>query len=118
MALLTVQDAELLGGNPPTLVAAASSGGDTWLNTTPEPNLYVAVSTAAVTMTVTTKNACEFGTHPDWTLVIQPGGLIVLGPFNAARFTGADGLAKVTFSTPANVQLGVVRPRKKVLTNA
>jgi hypothetical protein len=117
VALLAVQDEVVLGDAPPVFVAAgALPGGDTWPNRTPEPELWAEV-TETLAYTVVTKNDCGFGSHPNWTGTIEPGGPVRLGVFPAERYTDGTGLAQITFADPTEASVAVVRPRPERLTN-
>lgn len=111
MAILPIQDPEVLAGNPPDF-QAGDPAGDEWINTTPEPEIYVYVTATAV-LTFETKNDCEFGDHPNRTETVNPGQIVLIGQLVASRFTDKSSrLAKVTYDIPGNVMIAAVKPRR------
>lgn len=118
MAVWAIEINDDLAGDPFTLNNPSPSGGDQWLNYPPEPDLYAIVTGVGnVTYTVTTQAPCSFGEHPDLVGTLQTGELLRLGRFDHRRYTAADGLATITFSDPARVQVAVVRPSEVKLKN-
>src|SRR5262245_55012758 len=119
MATLIVQDEKDFQGGPPTFVMAGASG-DEYENLYPEPEVWIFCFTPQ-TMTMATRQNCDFGgpdyppdnpdPHPDRDISVAAGSILRMGPYDRRRYTSPiTSLAKVSFSTPNDVQIAIVRP--------
>jgi len=108
MAVLTQQQVTLAGST--ITFSAAGGAGD---KVQPGPTSFVVVRNASaspVTVTVDSKVPSNYGTdvNPSVTVPITTGERWI-GPFNAQRFAGLDGLVDVTCSPSASVTVASVR---------
>ncbi len=105
MATLTTQTISQTGITPS--FAAAAGGGDKF---TPGDNTYLEVingSGGAITVTVDSKVASNYGTDVNDAVVVGAGARAKIGPFPAQRFQGSDGLADITYSGVTSLTVGV-----------
>ncbi|RJQ09892.1 MAG: hypothetical protein C4551_03215 [Bacillota bacterium] len=106
MATLTVQQTSLTGLNP--AFGAAAAGGDEFVNSG-KAVLYVKNGSAgAVTVTVNSQTACNYGFDHDAEVSVPASGERVIGPFPKSRFDDAAGKVQVTYSGVTSVTVAVL----------
>lgn len=104
MATLTVQDVTTAGVAP--TYAAATSGGDQFANDG-ATMLHVKAAAATVTVTIASQVACSQGSTHNKTVVVSSTGEQMIGPFDVARYSDANGRVQVTYSQVTSVTVGV-----------
>ena len=108
MATLATQTISLLGIVP--AYSAAAGGGDQF---TPSEKTYLHVKNGGVgSITVTIVTPLEAAPNiamADIAVTVANGAEKVIGPFGAALFQNATGLADVTYSGVTSVTVGVFR---------
>lgn len=106
MAVLTVQRTALTGLAP--VFSGAAVGGDSFVNS---GRAYLHVkngSAAAITVTVNSQTACNYGFDHDAVVNVAAGAETIIGPFAQSRFSDASGLVQVTYSAVTTVTVAVV----------
>jgi len=102
-------------GQQPTMVNADPTG-HTYINwrglENLEPELYIENNTAsAITLTMVTARASNFGTFPNKVVTIPAASLMILPAFDSRRFADpGTGLASFTLSVTTNVRVAAVEP--------
>lgn len=108
MANLTLYNLLTLSGSEPTYITA-NSGGDRIYNPRSRSRAWVVNSGGAQDATIESALESNFGAYPDYVVSIPAGAFWILPPFSAARFNDpTDGYYKVTFDTPADIQIASV----------
>ncbi len=106
MATLTPQEVNLTGLTP--TFAAASAGGDDFVNSG-KAVLYVKNGGAsAVTVTVDSQTTCNYGFDHDAVVSVPASGERVIGPFPKARFNDAYDKVRITYSAVTSVTVAVL----------
>lgn len=108
MAVLEVQYEKDLLGNPPTFTPAALSGGDTYRNVFPEPEVWLDVS-GPTTVTFTNYTDCNYGGHPNEPIIVAPG-ILKISARDQRRYTDFNGMAQITCGNPSLVQIAILVP--------
>lgn len=103
MAAITVQQIALAGLTP-SAAAAASGGGDTFVN---NGLTFLEVTNgggSSINVTVAGAQACSQGSTHDNVVAVGAGATKLIGPFPASRFNNpATGAASVTYSSATSV---------------
>lgn len=104
MAELSVQTATLTGVEP--TYVAASAGGDTVANNGGTALSVKNGSAAAITVTVDSVTACNYGFDHDISASVPAGAERLIGPFNQTRF--GTTLA-ISYSAVTSVTIAAIR---------
>ena len=112
MALIAVQDVDLLGLVDPTLTAASASG-DTVENADERVYIYAEnTSGAQRNITVDAQTPCNHGSLHDAVLTLENTEVGYLGPFDKERFNTASGLLSLTYDSETGVTIAALRLTK------
>ena len=104
MAALAIQNLSIAGLAP--TFAAASAGGDTFVNNPPTILRVKNGGAAAITVTVDSVRLCNHGFDHDASVSIPAGAERDLGPFDQERFGGT---ASVAYSAVTSVTVAVIK---------
>lgn len=94
----------------PISFAAASGGGDEFVNTGSEI-LFVSHTNgagSAVTLTIVTQATVDGLAVADRTVVIDPGEFHPLGPFDTKQYNDANGKVQLTWSSATDIEIAVL----------
>lgn len=106
MATLSVQRVDMTGLDP--AFAAASAGGDEFVNSG-RAVLYVKNGDATdKTVTVDSQTPCNQGFDHDVQVTVPAGGERIIGPFPKNRFDDASGKVQITYSDVTAVTVAVL----------
>lgn len=108
MAAIAPQLIDLTGLEDFTL-AAASGGGDTFLN---DGTLLLVVDNAGgapITVTVDSLRASDYGTDEDIAVSVPAGSRTFLGPFDHGRFNTTAQTVGVTYSSVTSVTVAALK---------
>jgi hypothetical protein len=106
MAELSVQQVSLTGLS--ATYTAAATAGDDFLNSGKSILHVMNADSASTTVTVNSIENCNQGYDHNVVVAVPAGSEIFIGPFNRARFNGADGKADITYSSVADLTVAVV----------
>lgn len=107
MANLSVQTITLSAITPS--FTTASFGGDQFANSGYEFLWIKNSSGSSVTVTIDSQTPCNQGYDHNVTVTVPAGQERVVGPFQPGRFNDANGNVKITYSSTANVTVGVFK---------
>lgn len=106
MAVLTVQDVTVSGLTP--AYAAASAGGDTFVNNG-RIMLHIKNGGASpITVTIVSAKTCNFGFQHDITVTINASSEKMIGPFPPERFNNDSGMVQVNYSAVTSVTVAAL----------
>ena len=110
MAAITPQLIDLTGLEDFTL-AAASGGGDTFVNPTDGTTLLVVDNGGggAVVVTIDSLKASDFGTDEDIVVSVAAGARTFIGPFDRARFNDVAQTVGVTYDGVTSVTVAALK---------
>lgn len=112
MAALTVNKSKRSGNGVDLAGAAASGGGDTFINTGAELVIIKNGSGAPMTLTVETQSTVDGLAVADLTATIGAGETRCLGPFPPAIYSegaASGGNANLSYSSATSVTVAVVQ---------
>jgi len=106
MAVLTVQQVNLTGLAP--AFAAASAGGDEFVNSG-RAVLYVKNGDISdKTVTVDSQTPCNQGFDHDAQVIVPASEERIIGPFPKNRFDDANGKVQISYSDVTSVTVAVI----------
>lgn len=105
MATLSIQDVATSGAIPS--YAAANSGGDQFQNDG-KTYVHIKAGVGGVTnVTIGSQRACDQGSTHNTTVAIANSTEKMIGPFDTARYSDANGYVQLAYSSVTNVTIGV-----------
>lgn len=107
MTTLAAQAINLTGLNQS--YAAASAGGDDFVNTGREFMHVKNGGAGSINVTINSQTLCDQGYDHDVVVAVPAGGERIIGPFSPGRFNDASNKAQITYSGVTSVTVAVLK---------